>query len=263
MSKPRAELLTNAQFNQIVKAGPYQVIDAVTGKKYSVCFGGPRNDHYDVTPERESDARTMEQILGRADLNLWRPARPVHIVAGARLIAAGICGFMHHIRIGGGNPGPKYPSRSQAGPPWDRGGHVCLYLSDSVGGGGDAPNAACSPEANAHAGKIHGGGRGGQARAACYEAYLLGKAGEEEEMTQEITQEQFNRLMEGFVSHLQKQPASKWAAEEGSWAKATQPGAGAIRGGMPRMYVERQELAAILDRLGLLPELSAGGGQVK
>ena len=50
---------------------------------------------------------------------------------------------------------------------------MCLYLSNSVGGAGNAPNAACSPEANRRAMQLHNGGMGGQARAAAFEAYLL------------------------------------------------------------------------------------------
>ena len=85
--------------------------------------------------------------------------------------------YMHHIRIGGGNPGPKYPSVSENGPPWKYGGHVCSYLHSSVGGAGDTPNPACSAAANTRAMEIQKGARGGQARAAAFEAYFLGNAG--------------------------------------------------------------------------------------
>ena len=172
--RKHVELLTNAEFNRIITAGSHKIIDIATMREYRLSFGGARNDHYDVTPTTEGDATIMEQILNRVDLNLWRPARPVIVVIGERLIAAGLTNFMHHIRIGGGNPGPKYPSINENGPPWRRGGHCCLYLSNSVGGAGNAPNAACSAEANLRAMQLHNGGQGGQARAAAFEAYFLG-----------------------------------------------------------------------------------------
>ena len=173
----KVELLTNAEVNKIVKVGSHRAIDMATRREFNVCFGGARNDHYDVTPTTEADVMIMEQIIGRSSLDTWRPSRPTVVVMGDRMVSFGLCYFMHHIRIGGGNPGPRYISRNEAGPPWStdpRGGHVCCYASNSVGGGGDAPNAACSAEANAHARQIHNGGQGGQARAACYEAYILG-----------------------------------------------------------------------------------------
>ena len=173
--KGEVELLTNAEFNKIVKTGPHKALDLRAMKEYSLCFGGPRNDHYDVTPHTEADARVMESIIGKRYLSSWRDARSVVIAAAGRLVAFGLCNFMHHIRIGGGNPGPDYPSiTNETKGPWTRGGHMCGYVSNSVGGGGDAPNPSCDKEANAHAMKLHNGGRGGQARAACYEAYLLG-----------------------------------------------------------------------------------------
>jgi len=168
------ELLTNAEVNKIVKVSPYKAMDAVTRREFNICFGGARNDHYDVTPANPNDAAIMEQILGKADLRTWRPARPTLIWMQNRIVAFGLCYYMHHIRIGGGNPGTKYPSKNESGPPWSFGGHSCCYASNSVGGAGDAPNAACGAEANAHARLLHNGTRGGQARAACYEAYILG-----------------------------------------------------------------------------------------
>ena len=246
MSKNKVELLTNSQFNQLVKSKAFPIIDVVTGRKFNLCFTGARNDHYDVTPQQEADAKTMEQILGRADLNQWR-ARPVIILAGDRMVAAGLCQFMHHIRMGGGNPGAKYPSRNEAGPPWNRGGHMCLYLSNSVGGAGNAPNAACSPEANTHAQLIQNGARGGQARAACYEAYILGNLVAEEE--EEMTQEQFDEMMDVWISNRQRQAESEWSKKEGHWRRATEKKI--VNGNAARSYPTREEMIAVLGRAGV------------
>ena len=170
------ELLSNTQFNAMIKAGPFQITDIVTGKSYKMCFGGARNDHYDITPQTEADTKIFESIAG-GDLRKWRHARPSFVTVGNRRIAIGICMYMHHIRIGGGNPGPKYPSVSESGPPWKYGGHVCSYLPTSIGGAGDAPNPACSAAANARAMEVQKGAKGGQARAAAFEAYILGNIG--------------------------------------------------------------------------------------
>ena len=247
MSKKKVELLTNAQFNQLVKFRAFPIIDIVTGRKFNLCFAGARNDHYDVTPQTEADAMALEQIAGRVDLNLWR-ARPVVIVIDDRMIAAGLCTFMHHIRMGGGNPGVKYPSRNEAGPPWNRGGHMCLYLSNSVGGAGNAPNAACSAEANTYAKLVQNGARGGQARAACYEAYILGNLIEGEE-DEEMTQEQFDKHMDEWVKRLSRLAESPWSANEKHWERATQKKI--VNGTAPRGYATREEMIAVLGRAGM------------
>jgi len=177
------ELLTTTEINKLLPAGAsvQKMIDVVTRKEFNVCFGGHRGDHYDVTPQTEADARIMEQIVGRTVLNVWRPARPTILHIGKRKIAWGQCYYMHHIRIGGGNPGSKYPSRNEAGPPWNTGGHACGYACNSIGGAGDAPNAACSKESNDFAMLIRNGKNGGQARAAAHEAFILGNIMEEDD----------------------------------------------------------------------------------
>ena len=173
----RVELLTNAQFNQIIRSGSFRCVDVLARQVYNISFAGARNDHYDVTHTTSNDATIAERILGRVDLDVWR-ARSVVIIVGNRFVAMGLCQFMHAARMGGANPGAKYPSLSNTRPPtgWARGGHECGYVSNSVGGAGNAPNAAMSAESNAFARQVQNGERGGQARAACYEAFLRGNA---------------------------------------------------------------------------------------
>ena len=201
------ELLSNAEFNQLIKWGRYRAIDVVTRKEFTLCFAGSRNDHYDVTPATEYDARVMESIIGQRYLLFWRNARPTVIDAGGRLVAFGLCYFMHHIRIGEGNPGPDYPSiTTEKAPPWTRGGHCCGYVSTSVGGGGNAPNPACSDASNAFARRLHNGGQGGQARAACYEAYILGNVLYEEWLEMNLLSEvrKFRGCEKATISDIAK-----------------------------------------------------------
>lgn len=199
-----AELLTNVQFNALQPVGSYPAYDIVSGLDYNVSFGGPRTDHYDITPTTEKDALILERTIGGIPLRKWRHARPTLVThpPSSRIICFGFAMYMHHIHIGGGRPGPKYLSFSEAGPPWSPingkpplpvvgGGHICGYLRDSTGGAGDAPNPACRAEANALAMVLLGGKRGGQARAAAYEAYYLCA----EEIEGGLTVDQYRELL--------------------------------------------------------------------
>jgi len=172
------ELLNNAQLGALLGGGnrSIRVTDLLTDIEYNVSFAGARNDHYDVTPTTENDANEMLRSIGGLE-NMpaqgW-VARPVVLHFGDRRIAAGLNTFMHHIRIGGGNPGARFPSRNEQ-PPWTRwGGHICLYVSNSVGGAGgiDSTNRHARAEANQRANTPRARGR--QARAACHEAHMRG-----------------------------------------------------------------------------------------
>ena len=180
------ELLTNVQFNALKPVGSYPAYDIVSGLDYFVSFAGARSDHYDITPTTENDALIFERAIGGIPLRKWRHARPTLVThpPTGRFVCFGFAMFMHHIHIGSGRPGPRYLSFNEVGPPWSPingkpplpavgGGHICGYLCDSTGGAGDAPNPACRAEANALAMELLGGKRGGQARAAAYEAYYL------------------------------------------------------------------------------------------
>ena len=170
----KVQLVTNARFNQVIRAGAFLCIDVATERRVMMAFSGTRNDHYDITPLTENDAIILQSIFGSPDLTIWR-ARAFVVVIDGVMYAIGICGRMHHIFIGSGRPTPRYRSIKESGPPWTlRGGHVCAYVSNSVGGAGNAPNAAMSADANAFARQIQSGQRGGQARAACYQAFITG-----------------------------------------------------------------------------------------
>lgn len=83
---------------------------------------------------------------------------------------------------------------------------------------------------------------------------------EEEEMTQEqfnkmmadMPQEIFNKKMEKYFAEQRAKPESAWSVKEGAWAKATK--AGVVNGLAPQANITRQEVTAILDRLDLIDE---------
>ena len=64
-----------------------------------------------------------------------------------------------------------------------------------------------------------------------------------------MTGEQINKELSEFTA---AQPESDWSATEGSFAKAK--AAGVMDGTKPRGYVTREQLAAVLARLGMLDE---------
>ena len=180
----RIERLTNAQINQLNPRGSLRTVHVRTGREFNLTFVGARNCHYDVTPTTPTDAHVLEEILGfltdgrwgrRALLRRWRAIEVVVLING-RWVAFGLCLRMHGSRMGNANPGPQYPNRSNVMPPggWQDGGHLCCYAANSVGGAGNAPNSEMSADANAFARQVQQGQRGGQARAACFEAYVRG-----------------------------------------------------------------------------------------
>ena len=66
----------------------------------------------------------------------------------------------------------------------------------------------------------------------------------------EMTQEQFNTMMEEYLTELRAKPESAWSVKEGAWAKATKDKV--VNGQAPQMFITRQEVTAILDRLNLI-----------
>ena len=171
-TKP-VRLHTNAEIAKACAAHGWKnipILDLLTGIRFNVNGSGARSDHYDLTPTTERDAQAMERANG-GSLN-W-VARPQLMFPDTHRIPIGANTFMHHIRIGGANPGPRFPSRNEQ-PPWTKwGGHKCDYGSNSVGGAGgiDSTNRHARAEANRRANTPRGRGR--QARAACHEAYFL------------------------------------------------------------------------------------------
>ena len=171
----QAELVTNTQMNTILgnTFTSRQCFHAATGVEFWLTMAGPRGDHFDVSPTTEADAKILENLIKRVDLNRWT-AEGIIVIVGNRAIAAGLSLFMHGSRMGRANPGAKYPSLSNTRPAagWGRGGHMCLYVSNSTGGAGDNNNPLVSAASNNAAGTA----RGRQARAACFEANLLARS---------------------------------------------------------------------------------------
>lgn len=64
----------------------------------------------------------------------------------------------------------------------------------------------------------------------------------------EVTQEQFNQMMNTYLKQLEAQTPSNYAKE--AWAKATEKGV--LDGTGPRLFSTREQLAVVLDRLDLL-----------
>ena len=69
----------------------------------------------------------------------------------------------------------------------------------------------------------------------------------------EVTQEQFNAMMEVYLTQQREKETSPWSKK--AWEKAET--AGVFDGTAPQAPLSREQAALVLDRLGLLPE---GGG---
>jgi len=166
-------LCSNAEFARLFGTGnrSIPVHDLLTGLSWHMCFAGVRTDHYDTTPTTQNDMTVMLRAFGGIHEFMGRPmlAEPQPKI----YVPMGMHSYMHHIRIGGGNPGTGYPSRNED-PPWTKyGGHVCMYLHNSVGNSGsiDSVNRYARPEAAKRANTPRATGR--QMRAACHEAHFI------------------------------------------------------------------------------------------
>lgn len=78
------------------------------------------------------------------------------------------------------------------------------------------------------------------------EPYLLNIQEEEEE----VTQEQFNKMLKTAMAELSKEPESTWSKNEGYFKKARDKNV--IASDDPQSLVNKEALAAILGRAGLL-----------
>ena len=70
---------------------------------------------------------------------------------------------------------------------------------------------------------------------------------------EEVTQEQFNAMMEVYLTQQREKETSSWSKE--AWEKAAS--SGVFDGTAPQAPLSREQAALVLDRLGLLPD---GGG---
>ena len=64
----------------------------------------------------------------------------------------------------------------------------------------------------------------------------------------EVTQEQFNQMMNNYLAQLRAKPASDWAQDAWKKAQDTQ----VFDGTKPQGALTREQAALVLDRLGLL-----------
>ena len=67
---------------------------------------------------------------------------------------------------------------------------------------------------------------------------------------EEVTQEQFNAMMEVYLTQQREKETSSWSKE--AWEKAA--GSGVFDGTAPQAPLSREQASLVLDRLGLLPE---------
>ncbi|WP_162609491.1 peptidoglycan recognition family protein [Flavonifractor sp. An82] len=67
---------------------------------------------------------------------------------------------------------------------------------------------------------------------------------------EEVTQEQFNAMMEVYLTQQREKETSSWSKE--AWEKAAS--SGVFDGTAPQAPLSREQASLVLDRLGLLPE---------
>ena len=70
------------------------------------------------------------------------------------------------------------------------------------------------------------------------------------EEREEVTQEQFNAMMEVYLTQQREKETSSWSKE--AWEKAA--GSGVFDGTAPQAPLSREQASLVLDRLGLLPK---------
>ena len=73
------------------------------------------------------------------------------------------------------------------------------------------------------------------------------------ERDSDMEYEKFKEYMMRYEAERAAKPEPNWSADEGAWAKAETKGI--MDGTRPEDYVKRDELAAVLDRVGLLDNL--------
>ena len=71
-----------------------------------------------------------------------------------------------------------------------------------------------------------------------------------EKFLKQLTDAQAYALLEKAMRHASSLPEPEWSQTEGAWKTATEKGL--VNGLAPEGYVKRDELAAVLDRGGLL-----------
>ena len=71
-----------------------------------------------------------------------------------------------------------------------------------------------------------------------------------EKFLKQLTDAQAYALLEKAMRHAASLPEPEWSQTEGAWKTATEKGL--VNGLAPEGYVKRDELAAVLGRLGLL-----------
>ena len=70
-----------------------------------------------------------------------------------------------------------------------------------------------------------------------------------EQEEEEVTQEQFNQMMNTYLSELATKPVDDWAKEAMEWAKNEGIYVGDGNSLMPRKFLTREEFAAVLQRV--------------
>ena len=74
-----------------------------------------------------------------------------------------------------------------------------------------------------------------------------------EELEKDMTYEKWLEYQRRYEAERAAKPEPAWSADEGAFAKATSKGV--LDGSRPEDYIKRDELAAVIDRVGLLDNL--------
>lgn len=202
------QLLTNTQISASgARAGRADVLDLLSGERYSIFWGGPPQTHTDFSPLAPEDTAKMKRISGGWN---WLPRPVVLILRDDLMLAAGVHHFPHGSIIGGR---PGLPNNSNTPPPrgtpWPIGGHMCMYFKDSTGGTRGMTEAAA-------------------------EAYRLAQEAED------MTQERFNTMMNVWLQHQSTLEANPNIAPD-EFNIAIQKGI--TDGTRPQGFATRQEVA--------------------
>ena len=249
-------ITSSAELTDIGYAGDAALTDLATGRRFVIRAAfRPGRYHVDFQTRTKADTAVMREVGGRS----WaaRPCMVQFAHKGADFcVAASYHTFNHHVVVASpadnivGPPNITDKTARDAAGKWVPGHHMCIHLPDTWRWRADT---AYTRDMRAKA-----------EQAAILINGLREALGKENEVAFDMKaiEEQFDILMEGWLKRVSQMPQSPWSAEEGYWDAAAHPdnadagGRGIVDGLNPQGFVRRQELAAVLGRVGLiaLPE---------
>ena len=237
------------------KSNAFTLEDLRTGEILNCRAPAPRGvTHTDFQAAAKKDHDAMLRIGGRS----WE-ARPAVLRAENGLATAvSYHTFNHSVKVASGaydivapalkrskkladgkwDPATLGPGfERDKGGNWNPGSHFCMYYADSLPKSPSAYNV--------------------KMQNMVFEAEKLANMKKEDD---EVTQEQFDAMMDKWLEKRGKLEESAWSAEEGHFAKAMSPEAKLVNGGRPQSFITREENVALLGRLGLLGGMGGENG---